>query len=88
MSKTQNQRTAYGEELVAMGKETRICGPGGRSGQIDHVEPVPRYFSREIFRDGDCRTGYAFHGCWVAVGGKVPFVSSSRCSLPDGRTTR
>jgi transketolase len=77
MSKTQNQRTAYGEELVALGKENRDIvvleadlGKSTMSNMFQNVFPE-RYFEMGIAEQDMLSTAAG-----LAVSGKIPFVSS------------
>lgn len=77
MSKTQNQRTAYGEELVALGKENKNVvvleadlGKSTMSNLFQAAYPE-RYFEMGIAEQDMLSTAAG-----LAVGGKIPFVSS------------
>lgn len=77
MSKTQNQRTAYGEELVALGKENKNIvvleadlGKSTMSSMFQAAFP-DRYFEMGIAEQDMLSTAAG-----LAVAGKIAFVSS------------
>ena len=49
MSKTQSQRLAYGEELVALGYENKDIVVLEADLEIHHVQPVPAGVSGTVF---------------------------------------
>jgi transketolase len=77
MSKTQNQRTAYGEELVALGQENKnviaLDADLSKSTMSTLFQTVlpERYFEFGIAEQNMLSTAAGF-----AVSGKIPFVSS------------
>ena len=77
MSKTQNQRTAYGEELVALGKENKnivvLEADLGKSTMSNMFQAV---FPERFFEMGIAEQDMLSTAAGLAVGGKIPFVSS------------
>lgn len=77
MSKTQNQRTAYGEELVALGKENKnvvvLEADLGKSTMSNLFQAA---FPERYFEMGIAEQDMLSTAAGLAVGGKIPFVSS------------
>jgi transketolase len=77
MSKTQNQRTAYGEELVALGKENKnvvvLEADLGKSTMSNMFQAA---FPERFFEMGIAEQDMLSTAAGLAVGGKIPFVSS------------
>jgi len=77
MSKTQNQRTAYGEELVALGTENKdvvvLEADLGKSTMSNMFQAA---FPERYFEMGIAEQDMLSTAAGLAVGGKIPFVSS------------
>jgi len=77
MSKTQNQRTAYGEELVALGKENEnvvvLEADLGKSTMSNMFQAT---FPERYFEMGIAEQDMLSTAAGLAVAGKIPFVSS------------
>ncbi|MFC1920988.1 transketolase family protein [Chloroflexota bacterium] len=77
MSKTQNQRTAYGEELVSLGKENKdvvvLEADLGRSTMSNMFQAA---FPERYFEMGIAEQNMLSTAAGLALSGKIAFVSS------------
>jgi transketolase len=77
MTKTQNQRTAYGEELVALGKQNKdVVVLEADLGKSTMSSMFQAAFPERYFEMGIAEQNMLSTAAGLAVGGKIPFVSS------------
>ncbi len=77
MSKTQNQRLAYGEELVALGQENKaVVALEADLGKSTMSNLFQNAFPERYFEMGIAEQNMLSTAAGLAVSGKIPFVSS------------